>query len=191
MIAAVAATAALAGGVVTATQATAAPAGPKGAATADAKDLFAAVYFLQGPAAERLADSGYFDGAHAALKENRSADVATVIARIEKAQPGFFEGFGSRITSGDPRQVGTALKDGQDAIDGTTSKSDKLAVADDGRGAAVVVVNVVAAANAVTAINAVNVAYVVNKVKFWVDKPNGGQLDHEGAVADLTRRLAG
>ncbi|MDH6229327.1 MULTISPECIES: sporulation delaying protein family toxin [Streptomyces] len=179
----------------------------KAKATQDGRALFEGLAFAQGPVAEELADSGAFVDVAALREKNSTADqrraVAGVLNKIQKERPQFFASFGSKLRSGDPRQVESGIAEAGNVLKAlVSSTSSKEKAVDPGTGTGqcatvVLAVNVLVAVNLGGAVNvsvAVNLqaaGNVVNALNFWSAAPQGeSTLTRDEQIAELTQVLA-
>ncbi|MFB7913148.1 sporulation delaying protein family toxin [Streptomyces sp. NPDC056061] len=156
-------------------------------AVEDGHQLFAGLFFGQGPVAQKLAADGRLNGVEPGVNDTPEAirAVATVIKKIELRSPGVFADFSAKARSGDPRLVDQAmtsvsrlLVDASDSDGTTPSESGTCAVL-------VVTVAVAAAAMAVATVGFfVNAAAVINVVV--KSRAPMDSLSRDELVAELT-----
>ncbi|MFE4690164.1 sporulation delaying protein family toxin [Streptomyces sp. NPDC056749] len=157
----------------------------------DGHQLFAGLFFGQGPFAAKLAANGKLNGIEPGVNDTPEAvrAVAEVIKKIELKSPGIFADFSAKSRSGDPRLVDEAMT--------TVSRmlvdiSDSSGSAPGDTGACAVLVVSVAVAAVVVAVATggffVNAAAVINVV---VDTEAPVEnLSRDELVAELTRVLS-
>ncbi|MFF9347420.1 sporulation delaying protein family toxin [Streptomyces sp. NPDC014734] len=141
--------------------------GTKLTSAEDGHQLFAGLFFGQGPVAAKLAADGNLNGIEPGVNDTPEAlrAVADVIKKIELSSPGVFADFSVKARSGDPRLVDQAmttvsrlLVDASDSDGSAPSESGTCVVL-------VVTVAVAAAAMAVATVGFfVNAAAVINVV---------------------------
>jgi len=166
-----------------------APRAPRLSATADGHQLFAGVFFGQGPVAAKLAAdgivSGFTPGANNSPEAARA--VAELTAKIESESPGIFAEFSAKARSGDPRLVEEATTAVSQAL--TRASDSDLSASKDSADCVTLVVAVAVAAVVVgvaTGAFVVNAAAYINVV---VDtKPSQG-LPKDELLAGLTKTL--
>lgn len=80
-------------------------------AAEDGRQLFAGLFFGQGPVAGKLAAEGRLNGIEPGVNDNPKAvrAVAELITKIERKSPGIFADFSHKSRSGDPRLVDQAM----------------------------------------------------------------------------------
>ncbi|HBF80599.1 MAG TPA: sporulation delaying protein family toxin [Streptomyces sp.] len=157
----------------------AAPERSKLSAAEDGHQLFAGLFFGQGPVAAKLAADGNLNGIEPGVNDNPKAvrAVAELIKKIELKSPGVFADFSAKSRSGDPRLVDQAMTAvSQVLIDVSDSNG---SVPGDTGACVVLVVSVAVAAVAVAVATGgffVNAAAVINVV-----------VDSEAPMENLTR----
>ncbi|MGW2473198.1 sporulation delaying protein family toxin [Streptomyces sp. NPDC001665] len=166
-----------------------APIAPRLSATADGHQLFAGIFFGQGPVAARLAAAGLASGFRPGANKSPEAvrAVSELTAKIESDSPGIFAEFSAKSRSGDPRLVEEATTAVSQALT-RASESDLSASKD----SADCVTLVVAVAVAAVVIGVATGAFVVNAAAYInvvVDtKPSQG-LPKDVLLAGLTKTL--
>lgn len=88
--------------------------------TADGAALLRGIFFAQGPTGDRLVRTPHFHLPAEHVRRNRApeaiAAIDSVLTAIEDMRPGFLGEFSTRIRSGDPYQVESAVRDGADVL---------------------------------------------------------------------------
>ncbi|MFE4450040.1 sporulation delaying protein family toxin [Streptomyces sp. NPDC056796] len=159
-------------------------------AAEDGHQLFAGLFFGQGPVAARLAADGKLSGIEPGVNDNPEAvrAVAGLIKKIESKSPGIFADFSAKSRSGDPRLVDQAVT-GVSRVLVDVSESNGSVPSDTGA-CVVLVVTVAVAAVAVAVATGgffINAAAVINVV---VDSEAPMEnLSRDELVAGLTRTL--
>ncbi|MFC9177503.1 sporulation delaying protein family toxin [Streptomyces sp. NPDC057107] len=159
-------------------------------AAEDGRQLFAGLFFAQGPVAAKLAAEGKLSGVDQGVNDNPKAlrAVAELITKIERKSPGIFADFSQKARSGDPRLVDQTMTELSRVLVGIASGSGQ-APTDQGACAAVVVAVAVAAVVVAVATGGffINAAAVINVV---VREPAPMEtLSRDELVAGLTTVL--
>lgn len=160
------------------------------------EDYFRGVFFVDGPAVERIASLDRIAGGVEMNAESRSVQ-AQLIGAIERSQPQFFDRFERAMSSGDHLRIDAALLDAAEVLVEVAESDLNLDVSQRGEqpdacsiGIFVCVWTVGVAYNWV---GGVNVAVAVLAWVTWVepgDVSPQGQLAYDELVNDLAR-LAG
>ncbi|WP_406406607.1 sporulation delaying protein family toxin [Streptomyces halstedii] len=163
---------------------------PELSAAEDGHQLFAGLFFGQGPVAAKLAADGNLNGIEPGVNDNAKAvrAVAELIKKIELKSPGVFVDFSAKARSGDPRLVDEAMTDvSQVLVDVSDSNG---SVPSESGACVVLVVSVAVAAVAVAVATGgffINAAAVINVV---VNNPAPMEsLSRDELVAGLTKVL--
>nr|WP_202462393.1 sporulation delaying protein family toxin [Streptomyces sp. SID8374] len=159
-------------------------------AAEDGHQLFAGLFFGQGPVAAKLAAEGSLNGIEPGANDNPKAvrAVAELITKIERKSPGIFADFSDKARSGDPRLVDQAMTEVSRTLVDISSSTKP----DPGNtGACAVLVVTVAVAAVVVAVATggffINAAAVINVV---VDSEAPMEnLSRDELVAGLTKVL--
>ncbi|MGW9299372.1 sporulation delaying protein family toxin [Streptomyces cyaneofuscatus] len=159
-------------------------------AAEDGHQLFAGLFFGQGPVAAKLAAEGNLNGIEPGANDNPKAvrAVAELITKIERKSPGVFVEFSDKARSGDPRLVDQAMTEvSRTLVDISSSTKPNPGNSD---ACAVLVVSVAVAAVVVAVATGgffVNAAAVINVV---VDSETPLEnLSRDELVAGLTTVL--
>ncbi|MGW5350924.1 sporulation delaying protein family toxin [Streptomyces sp. NPDC004031] len=163
-------------------------------AAEDGRQLFAGIYFGQGPVAAKLASHGVFKGFELSANDSPKAvhAVAGLADRIEAKSPGIFAEFSVKSRSGDPRLVKEATADVSRALAGVSDADLSAPPAASADCVALVVFVAVAAAVAAvvtvagTGALVVNAAAVINVV---VDTKPISSLPQDELMARLATTL--
>ncbi|MYQ49991.1 sporulation delaying protein family toxin [Streptomyces sp. SID4912] len=163
----------------------------KPSAAEDGHQLFAGLFFGQGPVAAKLAADGNLNGIEPGVNDNAEAvrAVAELIKKIELKSPGIFADFSAKARSGDPRLVDQAMTAvSQVLVDVSDSNG---SVPSESGACVVLVVSVAVAAVAVAVATGgffINAAAVINVV---VNNPAPMEnLSRDELVAGLTKVLS-
>ncbi|MFD6532730.1 sporulation delaying protein family toxin [Streptomyces sp. NPDC060184] len=140
-----------------------APKKAKLSATEDGHQLFAGIFFAQGPVAAKLAADSRLNGFEPGTNDSPEAvrAVAELAKKIERQSPGIFADFSAKTRSGDPRLVDAAMTSVSQAL-AAASDSDLSAASD----SADCVTFVVAVAVAAVVIGVATGAFVVNAAAY-------------------------
>jgi SdpC family antimicrobial peptide len=183
----------------------------KKASISDARNLYKALYFGVGPAAESF-DSALDDSAYTAFRDmvqevgpdNKAIDA--LVSKVEAASPGSLKKWHKELTSGDVLRVEAAFVSGTQnlsdvvAADVQQQKQQQASVMKADPETAnptaavpvfavwVAVVSVAGAVHALTAAVQNNVAWTQNA--FWASPADGGgTLESEKGIVELTETL--
>ncbi|MGW0858047.1 sporulation delaying protein family toxin [Streptomyces sp. NPDC002690] len=169
----------------------AAPKKAKLSATEDGHQLFAGIFFAQGPVAAKLATNKHLDGFEPGANDSPEAvhAVAELVKAIERKSPGIFADFSAKSRSGDPRLVDAAVTSLSQTLAGVSDSDLSTAPTD----SADCVTFVVTVAVAAVVIGVATGALVVNAAAFFnvvVDDTEPEEnLTREEIVAELTTTL--